>query len=152
MPKKSKFWFKNEKLVMKRLGMKGTPGSGNGWVKEDGQNEYLIAQLKSTERTSITFKLQDLNSLFYNAEVSHKLPVFINQFLNGPMLVTMRLEDIHEIASYLETGKKPERAFVVVEESEPSQKPIIQSGNRIKVRRQLEKEKQEGFKKRMKGR
>ena len=50
---KAKFWFKNEKRVMKRLGFEPVPGSGSGGVnKEDGENEFALAQLKATEADS----------------------------------------------------------------------------------------------------
>ena len=43
--RKQKFWFKNEKRVMKRLGFEPVPGSGSGWVnKEDGENENLLGK------------------------------------------------------------------------------------------------------------
>ena len=51
--RKQKFWFKNEKRVMKRLGFEPVPGSCSGWVnKEDGENEFALAQLKSTDADS----------------------------------------------------------------------------------------------------
>ena len=45
-----KFYRQNEAEVMKSLGLKPTKNSGSGWIeKEDGQNDYIICQLKSTD-------------------------------------------------------------------------------------------------------
>ena len=50
---KSKFWFRNEKDVMKRLGLNSVPGSGSDWIhKEDGESDTVMVQLKSTEADS----------------------------------------------------------------------------------------------------
>lgn len=79
----TKFYRKNEAEVMKRLGFNPTPNSGAGWlIKEDGQNEQAICQLKSTDKQSISIKQNDLHILEQHALESHKLPVFAIQFLN----------------------------------------------------------------------
>lgn len=84
MSKRSiKFYRKNEAEVMKRLGFRPTPNSGTGWlIKEDGDNEQAICQLKSTDKQSISIKQNDLHILEQHALESHKLPVFALQFLN----------------------------------------------------------------------
>ena len=65
MPKRStKFYRKNEAEVMQQLGLKPTKNSGAGWIeKEDGQNDYIIAQLKSTDANSIKVNLRDIEIL-----------------------------------------------------------------------------------------
>lgn len=145
----SKFWFKNEKELMRSLGLNPTPGSGNRIIKEDGQNEYLIAQLKSTEGSSITIKLQDVNSLIYNSTVTHKLPLFINQFIDGPILVSMRLQDIPEVAKYLSTGQFTKDRFcdIMVTEGDEDKPelPTIKTGNRKAVRKKLQDEKEKEY-------
>lgn len=140
--KTSKFYFKNEKELMRSLGLNPTPGSGNRIIKEDGQNEKLIAQLKSTEADSITIKLNDLTTLLYNATVSHKIPIFINQFVNGPILISVRLEDFKDVADYLQTGecKRREESLVISDEKLNINK--IKSTNRNKVKRAIQKEKE----------
>ena len=76
-----KFYRKNEKEVMESLGLTPTPGSGCGEVwKEDGQNDYVICQLKSTDANSIRVQQKDIRTLEHNAAVSHKIPVFAIQF------------------------------------------------------------------------
>ena len=147
--RKSKFWFKNEKELMRSLGLNPTPGSGNRIIKEDGQNEHLIAQLKSTEGSSITIKLQDVNTLIYNSTVTHKLPLFINQFIDGPILVSMRLQDIPEISKYLLTGQFTKDRFcdiIVSDGNDDKPKlPTIKTGNRKAVRKKLQAEKEKEF-------
>lgn len=79
----NKFYRRNEKEVMRALGFEPTPNSGSGWIiKEDGQNENAICQLKSTDANSIRINQKDIETLEYNALVSHKIPVFVIQFLN----------------------------------------------------------------------
>ncbi len=148
MKRQVKYWFKNEKELMRSLGMKGVAGSGNGVIKEDGQNEHLIAQLKSTDGNQITIKQADLNTLFYNAAVAHKLPLFINQFIGGAIIVSMRLQDVPQIAEYLKTGEIKNRydddIFCVVENE--NKKPVIRSGNREKVRSKMIAEREQRYK------
>ena len=105
-------------------------------------NEKLIAQLKSTEADSITIKLNDLTTLLYNATVSHKIPIFINQFVNGPILISVRLQDFKDVADYLQTGeyKRREESLVISDEKISVNK--IKSKNRNKIKRAIQKEKE----------
>lgn len=107
MRRSGKFYFKNEKEVMKSLGLKQTKGSGNQWLeKEDGQNDYLICQLKSTDAESIRIKQKDIRLLEYNADVAHKTPIFAIQFLNtGEVWLMAKPEDFVEVTEYLKTGE-----------------------------------------------
>ena len=104
-----KFYRNNEREVMKLLGLEPTPNSGSGWlVKEDGQNENVICQLKSTDNNSIKINKLDLDKLSYNSLVVHKLPVFAIQFLNSnEVYLLVKPEDITDIAKYINTGEKP---------------------------------------------
>ena len=120
MQKRStKFYRKNEEEVMKALGLKPTKNSGAGWIeKEDGQNDFVICQLKSTDAQSIRVHQKDIQTLEYNANVSHKLPMFAIQFLNtGEVWLMAKPEDFTEIAKYIETGKceKPQTDGVDIE-------------------------------------
>ena len=94
---------------MKLLGLEPTPNSGSGWlVKEDGQNENVICQLKSTDNNSIKINKLDLDKLSYNSLVVHKLPVFAIQFLSSnEVYLLVKPEDITDIAKYINTGEKP---------------------------------------------
>ena len=79
----TKFYRKNEQEVMEALGLRATKNSGSGWIeKEDGQNDYLICQLKSTDAQSIRINQKDIRILESNANVAHKIPIFAIQFLN----------------------------------------------------------------------
>lgn len=107
MEKRStKFYRKNEEEVMESLGLRPTPNSGAGWLaKEDGDNDFVICQLKSTDAKSISVKLQDIHTLEYHAEVSHKLPVFAIQFLStGELWLMARPVDFAEVSKYITTG------------------------------------------------
>lgn len=98
MAKKAKFWFKNEKEVMKKLGFEPVRGSGSGWIhKEDGESEFALAQLKSTEAESYKLNYLDIQKLEYHASVSHKLPVFVIEFLNRGTYIMLNANDLDRI-------------------------------------------------------
>lgn len=88
MPKRSgKFYSKNEKQTLKSFGLQPAPASGAGWVvKEDGENEALMVQLKSTDSLSYRLSRLDMKKLEFHADVSHKVPVFLVQFLKDDRL------------------------------------------------------------------
>lgn len=88
MPKRSgKFYSQNEKRTLKALGLIPAPASGAGWVvKEDGENETLMVQLKSTDSLSYRLSRLDMKKLEFHADVSHKVPVFLVQFLKDDRL------------------------------------------------------------------
>lgn len=88
MPKRSgKFYSKNEKQTLRSLGLEPAPASGAGWVvKEDGENEALMVQLKSTDSLSYRLSRLDMKKLEFHADVSHKVPVFLVQFLKDDRL------------------------------------------------------------------
>ena len=95
---KGKFWYNNEKEVMRKLGFEPVKGSGSGWIdKEDGESEHAIAQLKSTEADSFRLNYLDLQKLEYHASVSHKLPVFIVEFLNRGTYVLVNVSDFEKL-------------------------------------------------------
>lgn len=106
MKRTGKFYRKNEAEVMESLGLKPTKNSGSGWVeKEDGQNDFVICQLKSTDAESIRVKQKDIRTLEYNAGVSHKLPVFAIQFLNtGEVWLMAKPEDFCEVSKFITSG------------------------------------------------
>lgn len=99
---------------MRKLGLEPTKNSGSGWIeKEDGQSEHLICQLKSTDAASIRVSKQDLDTLQHNAYVSHKLPVFVVQFLqSNELYVVLKPEVLEDVARYLQTGEyEPDDTF-----------------------------------------
>lgn len=102
-----KWYFKNENEVMREIGLKPAAGSGNGWVdKEDGQNDYVICQLKSTDKASYKINQLDLEKLEYNAMIANKIPMFMLQFLNkDTRYVMVAIEDVPNLAEYIKTGE-----------------------------------------------
>lgn len=153
----TKWYRENEKEVMERLGLKPTKNSGSGWVeKEDGQNDYLICQLKSTDMGSISVKKKDLEILEYNASVSHKIPVFALQFIGESLddvWIMMKPSDIDEVSKYIETGKcKIGNNFADIGENDidvtntGKKRKVIKSGRRS--REQYERLRVESYEKR----
>jgi len=108
MQKRSTKWYrKNEMEVMADLGLVGTKNSGAGFVeKEDGYNEYVLAQLKSTDGQSIKVCLDDIEKLEYHAKVEHKLPVFVIEFnQTNDVYILVKPIDLPNMSQYLKTGQ-----------------------------------------------
>lgn len=149
MPKRStKFYRKNEEEVMKSIGLKPTKNSGAGWIeKEDGQNDYVLCQLKSTDAQSIRIQQSDIRILEHNADVSHKLPMFAIQFLNtGEVWLMAKPVDFAEIANYIETGKCiVEDSLEAREETHVRVKKVIHSDEN--AREQFHKQNENKYKK-----
>ena len=105
-----KFYSKNEKEVMKSYGLDVTPMSGAGWlIKEDGQNDHIIAQLKSTDSNSYRISLDDIDKLEYHALVENKIPLFIVEFLQrDERYFIIRPEDLMKLSKYLKIGEYKE--------------------------------------------
>ena len=127
-----KFYRKNEADIMKSLGLQPTKNSGSTWIeKEDGQNDYVICQLKSTDAQSIKINQKDIKVLEENAIVAHKLPVFAIQFLNtNEVWLMVKPIDLTEIAKFVETGKcvTPE-SIITVSDEQPKQPTQIVKSN-----------------------
>lgn len=145
-----KFYRKNEAEVMRGLGLEPTPNSGSGWVvKEDGQSDDVICQLKSTDANRITVVKQDLDKLEYNAGVAHKLPVFAVQFLqSNEVYLLVRPENLQEIAEYLKTGEVPDIDYGIdlsEHELKPRKKRKIKSSS--SAREEFMKENDKKFEK-----
>lgn len=99
-----KFYSKNEKKVMELYGLKATPMSGAGWlIKEDGQNENIIAQLKSTDYSSYKINLDDIDKLEYHALVENKIPLFIIEFLQrDERYFLIKPQNLYKLSNLLE--------------------------------------------------
>lgn len=115
MKRSGKWYRNNERGVMEQLGLEPTPNSGSGWlVKEDGQNENVICQLKSTDKNSIKVDKLDIDKLNKNAMVAHKLPVFAIQFINSSeVYLLVSPENLSDIAKYINTGEVERREHIV---------------------------------------
>lgn len=104
---KRKFWFDNEKVVMKELGLDPVPGSGSGLQKEDGENDYVLCQLKSTDAASISIKKLDIERLIYHADDIRKIPLFVIQFMDSslPLLALTPIDQLGNISEYINYGQ-----------------------------------------------
>lgn len=135
MKRTGKFYRKNEVEIMKQLGFEPTPNSGSGWIiKEDGISDDCLCQLKSTDASSIKVNKKDIDTLLYNANVAHKLPVFAIQFLqSNEVYLVIRPEDLQEAAKYIKTGEYVAKENFVgidlnsLEEEEPEIKCKVKS-------------------------
>ena len=153
LKRSGRFYRRNEADVMRSLGLEPTPNSGSGWlVKEDGQSEKVICQLKSTDANSIKVNKKDLDVLSYNAAVAHKLPVFAIQFLqSSEVYLIVKPEMLCEAAKYIETGEyESANEFVGIDLSEhetmtSKTKKVIKSSSNARER--FNKENERKFKK-----
>lgn len=142
MKRTNKFYRKNEKEVMESLGLKPTLNSGSFWLeKEDGQNEYILAQLKSTDAQTIGFSQKDFRVLEYNASVAHKLPLFILQFLNtDEVFLIIKPEDIQDIVEYIQTGRCEVKEAICDKETKVCIKKKVKSSGREEYWSEKQKE------------
>ena len=145
--KKVKFWFKNEKEVMRQLGFKPVKGSGSGWVdKEDGESDVALAQLKSTEAESYKLNYLDLEKLEYHASVAHKLPVFVIEFLHRGTYLLFNVNDLGDLYDFLVDNKVEKKEPVInINEGVLKRKTIKSSEAK---RKQFYKEREQTWKKR----
>ena len=148
MPKRSgKFYSQNEKRTLKALGLTPAPASGAGWVvKEDGENETLMVQLKSTDSLSYRISRLDMKKLEFHAEVSNKVPVFLVQFLKDDRLYA--IVDVNNIDDlfYGLKGIKPKESIInnnniLYNNNLSVDKPIIKTNKDLRDKFFLEQEK-----------
>lgn len=148
MPKRSgKFYSQNEKRTLKALGLTPAPASGAGWVvKEDGENETLMVQLKSTDSLSYRVSRLDMKKLEFHAEVSNKVPVFLVQFLKDDRLYA--IVDVNNIDDlfYGLKGIKPKESVInnnniLYNNNLSVDKPIIKTNKDSRDKFFLEQEK-----------
>jgi hypothetical protein len=94
-----KEYRKREKTLMKGIGVKPQPFSGAHWLKkEDGEGDSTLVQLKSTQASSITLKMVDLQQLFDHAQGVGKIPIFMLDFVEyKTQLICLRVKDIHKL-------------------------------------------------------
>lgn len=94
-----KEYRKREKTLMKEIGANPQPFSGANWLKkEDGENESILVQLKSTQANSISLKMIDLQQLFDHAQGVGKIPVFMLDFVEyDTQLICLRVKDINKL-------------------------------------------------------
>lgn len=152
--RKSKYYFDNEKRVMQELGLIPTKRSGSGWVeKEDGYNDYVVCQHKSTDANSYRLQRDDLDKLEYHAMVEHKNPLLILEFLtDGKLYAVVPLDDIKTVSEHilpeqdknsLKRPTEPHRGIVEGETTQPTKRKVVKSSNRSKYWETIEKEREE---------
>lgn len=133
MPKRNTKWYrKNEVEVMHRLGFEPTRNSGATWIdKGDGQNEYCLCELKSTDHESFSIKQSVLHQLEAQAIEAHKLPVFAFQFINTDEIwVAIKESDIAAFKALIQ-GKEIQNNFELSldEQEEKKYNSICKQGN-----------------------
>lgn len=140
-----KFYRRNERETLEKLGFKAVPGSGSGWIaKEDGENEIALVQLKSTDSSSYTLKMLDMRTLEYNAAVEHKVPIFVIQFLKQDKLyAVVNISDLSDLFDAIRTGEVKERTVIKQYKEDTAKRSKIKSN--IKAREQFYKERDENF-------
>ena len=143
MKRSGKFYYKNERETLEALGFKQVPGSGNGWVaKEDGESDNTLVQLKSTESASYAVSLLDLKKLEIHAEIEHKFPLFLIQFLKqNKIYAVVSLENLDDLNSMIKTGKVKERSVEIVEDTTVKRKRISSSSNAVNTYRKEQENK-----------
>lgn len=147
--RKGKFYYKNEKNVMKFLGLETVPGSGSGWVhKEDGESETVMVQLKSTDASSYRLDMLDMKKLEYHAAVSNKVPIFLVEFLQQDKLYAIiEVNNIEDLSEAFKLQKKPDNIKLVKEEEPVVISRTIKSSKKSRETFFKEKEKQYGKRK-----
>lgn len=152
MKRSGKFYRRNEAEIMRALGLNPTLNSGSTWIeKEDGQNDNVICQLKSTDANSIKINKKDIDTLSYNASVSHKLPVFAIQFLqSNEVYLLLKPENLSEVIEYIDTGEVKNNNLFEIENVEDV-KTVNVSKQLVKscsdAREQFKKEQERKYKK-----
>lgn len=149
MKRSGKFYSKNEKETLSKLGLRPIPFSGAGWVeKEDGENEFSLVQLKSTEASSYRVDMLDIKKLEYHASVSNKIPIFLIQFLKHDKIYALvNLEDLDDLHNILKNKEKVIKKKVGdCYEEVAVNKKMVQSSS--KARKQFFEEKEKQYAKR----
>lgn len=153
MPKRNgKFYSKNEKELMQKLGLKPAPASGAGWIiKEDGENDEIMVQLKTTEASSYRITKMDLLKLESHSMVSNKIPMFLIQFIGSKsdrLYAVVELDNIPTVYESLfgkhSHGTKQNTTFVEQAEYKAPTRKRIKSGSKARNKFFEERDKQYG--------
>ena len=149
MKRKGRFYSRNEKEVMKGLGLIPAPASGAGWViKEDGYNDLSMVQLKSTDASRYTLDMLDMKKLEYHASVENKIPIFIVEFLKENRLYAIvPIDNLVDLKEALETGSIREKVTIKPEKL-ASSRAIVRSSSKSRDEFYKEKELQYGKRRR----
>lgn len=152
MKRSGRFYSRNEKKTLKSLGLIPAPMSGAGWViKEDGENEVAIVQLKSTDSSSYRLDMLDMKKLEYHAAESHKVPIFLIQFLKqNKLYAVVSVENLIDVYEAIAHNKKVERPVETDDLLDDVPKRIIKNNSeaRGKFYKQKERDDQKLYGKR----
>ena len=142
-----KFYSNNEKKTLESLGFVPSPMSGAGWiVKEDGENDVAMVQLKSTDSSSYRLDILDMKKLEYHAYVSNKVPIFLVQFLKqDKVYAIVDVSNIDDLFEAFNCNKKPEYQKITKIENK-NEKKMIRSSK--KSRDEFMKERNDKYTKR----
>lgn len=136
MKRSGKFYSNNEKKTLKSLGLIPAPMSGAGWViKEDGENETLMVQLKSTDSSSYRISMLDIKKLEYHASVSNKIPVFLVQFLKQDKIYAIvDINDIGELYNGLENKENVihKKTIVIDNKENTIERKVVKSNKKAR--------------------
>lgn len=146
MKRSGKFYYRNEKETLTALGLTPAPQSGAGWVtKEDGENERVLVQLKSTDAASYTLKSLDMKKLEYHASVSHKAPIFLVQFLqDNRIYAIVDIANLQEVHDALFLGKEVAPTPTISEPEEPVQRKAVKTSKTGRQKFFQERDEQHG--------
>lgn len=124
-----KYYSNNEKKTLESLGFVPSPMSGAGWiVKEDGENDVAMVQLKSTDSSSYRLDILDMKKLEYHAYVSNKVPIFLVQFLKqDKVYAIIDVSNIDDLFEAFNCNKKPEYQKITKIENKNERKMIRSS-------------------------
>ena len=105
-----------------------------------------MVQLKSTDSTRYTLDMLDMKKLEYHANISHKIPIFIVQFLREDRLYAIvPVDNIIDLKDSVETGKIKDK--VTIKEPEPvTSRRLVKSSKKAREQFFEEREKKYGRK------
>ena len=140
----NKFYSRNEKITLRSLGLEPVPISGAGWIeKEDGTNDKVMVQLKSTDSNSYRIEMLDMKKLEYHAQTSHKVPIFLVQFLQQDKIYAIiDVNNINELFGAFETSEAKINKNIDIVETEVIERKVKSSK---KDREKFNKERSEKY-------
>lgn len=90
---------RQERTLAKELGGSVNAGSGNGWVRKgDVRSEKELWECKVTSAKSYSLKHADLDTVYKQALMDGRIPIFLVEFLKqGDSFVVLTKDDYMEL-------------------------------------------------------
>lgn len=90
---------RQERTLAKELGGSVNAGSGNGWVRKgDVRSEKELWECKVTSAKSYSLKHADLDTVYKQALMDGRIPIFLIEFLKqGDSFVVLTKDDYMEL-------------------------------------------------------